>query len=353
MDTAGVATHRRLDTQVARERFALEAAASDAALAASPDGAQGWVTIAGHHLRLRVAGRELTDRVPGAFAQVRRHATSGGALTLDVDVWDEAGARVGPPDVEVWDRARSADGRFFEHATPHVVSWLDRASHRLVARVRSARGLSPGSLFQPFSGLLAVWLADRGTPAIHAGAVARDGRAVIVAGSSGAGKSTVTLSCLAAGFDYLGDDFVVLSSPEGGTPHTVHAVYGTAHLDRDHLARFSALDRATEVPALPDGNKVVLRIADRFPDGFTLAARVQAIVLPRLAPGSPTLLRQAPKSAALLAMIPSSLFIRSSATPAAFRALAGLVEAVPAYWLEMGTDLSAIPRALVRLWPGA
>jgi hypothetical protein len=162
----------------------------------------------------------------------------------------------------------------------------------------------------------------------------------------------VSLSCLSAGFDYLGDDFVVLSSPEGSTPHAVHAVYGTAHLDRDHLAHFPAL-RCVEAQAVPGDNKVVLRIADRFPDGLAPAARVQVIVLPRIAPGSSTRLYPAAKSAALLAMIPSSLFVRPSATPAAFGGLAGLADAVPAYTLELGTDLSAIPGVMRALWASA
>ena len=41
---------------------------------------------------------------------------------------------------------------------------------------------------------------------LHAGAVARDGRALLVPGSPEAGKSSLTLALLQLGFDYLSDD---------------------------------------------------------------------------------------------------------------------------------------------------
>jgi hypothetical protein len=172
----------------------------------------------------------------------------------------------------------------------------------------------------------------------------------MIAGRSGAGKSTVSLSCLVAGFDYLGDDFVVLS-PEGAGTFSVHGVYGTAHLDREHLKRFPVLGRAAN--RVRGAGKAVIRIVDVFPARLSRAAIVQAIVLPRFAHDAGTHLREAPKPAALMAIASSSLFARPAATPAAFHALAALVDAVPAYWLEMGSDLSVIPRALESLVPSA
>ena len=73
----------------------------------------------------------------------------------------------------------------------------------------------------------------------HAGAVGTEGGGILVAGPSGAGKSTVTMACLSAGFDFAGDDHVLLTFGEDGV--VAHALYGTAKLHRDAPWRVPAL----------------------------------------------------------------------------------------------------------------
>lgn len=51
-----------------------------------------------------------------------------------------------------------------------------------------------------------------GTPVLHASAVAVDGRAIVLTGESGAGKSTFAAAVCAAGGELIADDFVPLSA---------------------------------------------------------------------------------------------------------------------------------------------
>lgn len=46
--------------------------------------------------------------------------------------------------------------------------------------------------------------------AVHAACLVREGRALLVCGRPGAGKTTLTLALVAAGFDYAGDDIALL-----------------------------------------------------------------------------------------------------------------------------------------------
>ena len=55
-----------------------------------------------------------------------------------------------------------------------------------------------------------VWLG-----LIHGAAVARNNKGIGLAGPSGSGKSTLTAGLLSAGFDYLADDMIALSAPDG------------------------------------------------------------------------------------------------------------------------------------------
>jgi hypothetical protein len=59
-------------------------------------------------------------------------------------------------------------------------------------------------------------LAARGLLVLHAGAVARDGAAVLVIGATGAGKSTTVVAAGGAGWTVLADDLVVVRVGEAG-----------------------------------------------------------------------------------------------------------------------------------------
>ena len=47
---------------------------------------------------------------------------------------------------------------------------------------------------------------------LHGAVVGAEGRGILIAGRGGAGKSTLSVSCLLAGMDFVGDDYVFLSA---------------------------------------------------------------------------------------------------------------------------------------------
>ena len=90
----------------------------------------------------------------------------------------------------------------------------------------------------PFRIILS-WLCNRHRMQIvHGAAVAIDGRAVLLAGAGGSGKSTTALACALAGLGYLGDDYCAVEPGAG----KVHMVYQTAKLFRPTLDMLPALD---------------------------------------------------------------------------------------------------------------
>jgi HprK-related kinase B len=60
------------------------------------------------------------------------------------------------------------------------------------------------------------WRLDQGWILAHAGAVARDGRCLALAGPSGSGKSTAALELVAAGLDFVSNDRLLLKARNGG-----------------------------------------------------------------------------------------------------------------------------------------
>ena len=116
--------------------------------------------------------------------------------------------------------------------TDWLVTWdADTSSLLALHRVSRVALWHPGVTPPPreraeFCRPLLHWLAILdGHVVIHAGAVAIDGRGVLVAGAGNAGKSTLVRACWAAGWDVLGDNVVELAPVGGG--NRIFPVYPT------------------------------------------------------------------------------------------------------------------------------
>jgi hypothetical protein len=121
---------------------------------------------------------------------------------------------------------------------------------------------------------------------LHAGAVSRDGRAVLIAGPGGSGKSTLATLLVDRGFRYLGDDVVALDPSTG----EVHPFPASPLVRTDPGRPLSA----SEVLLLPrrrvaiDASRV-----DRAPTPVGL------VVLPSYQPGELRIWRSSPAVAAI------------------------------------------------------
>lgn len=114
--------------------------------------------------------------------------------------------------------------------------------HRIIGRCPTRRGLAP--LIHGLVGLISI----RAHPylfAIHGSGLARPEGALILAGRSGCGKTTMAAALMAAGWDYLSDDTILLAP---GTleavpvPYSLSIKQGSWNLLR---SRFPTLGRNT------------------------------------------------------------------------------------------------------------
>ncbi len=78
--------------------------------------------------------------------------------------------------------------------------------------------------------LFFLWGESRNMLMAHAAVVGTDGKGVIIAGHGGTGKSTLAVSCLLAGMEFVSDDFVFFSS-EGELK--AFPIYSIVCLNRD------------------------------------------------------------------------------------------------------------------------
>lgn len=72
----------------------------------------------------------------------------------------------------------------------------------------------PGDLIYHLTDRIVFHLADKskGVHCLHAAAVAKNGRAIVIPANSGAGKSTFTTWLVTQGFDYLSDELILIDA---------------------------------------------------------------------------------------------------------------------------------------------
>jgi hypothetical protein len=110
--------------------------------------------------------------------------------------------------------------------------------------------------------MLAEWVRGFGACLVHCGAVALNGRAIFLTGSSGSGKSTHILRMLARGASFVADDLALLRSGSAGL--RLMQFRDVANLKTETVDTFPELSHLRNAPIRGDG-KFSISIPERFP----------------------------------------------------------------------------------------
>lgn len=311
-----------------------------------------WIESAGGPIRLRVVGRRLAVHLGASLGHL---AGREQAAALDIDLWDQAATGVGCPlssDPSAFPRDVNGTLVRVEPAGRcrlwtggnGSVTELDIAGGRMVGWRADGSRLSLEERGRPFPVVLQAWLQSRGVVTVHAAAVACDGRAALIVGDSGSGKSTTALVCAAAGLGFLGDDQVAISW-SGGTA-TAHSLFASARVDGLGEQVWEAFPEAVHPPANGAGKALVLLA----PPAATVvpSAAVVAVIVATVSPGEDSRLDRGTAKDALRATVPSTLLgvvdDRATVLQACARALLGRTT----YRLRLGRDLEAVPALVAR-----
>jgi hypothetical protein len=317
--------------------------------------------IAGLRIRLRAGGSRLLDELWPAVAHRAADLPSnvdGHGRPVDPDLtialWDSASTGVALPRISWMVAPEDENPRQIRIARGDGIRMSYRASEReLVAlddRANVAMMWSPDPADitvhvrgAPLLMILHWWLRSRGVHPIHAGAVGGADGGVLLVGRGGSGKSTTAISCLLDGMFYASDDYVGLlgSSQEPA----VASMYCTAKLDPPQATRFPELEPTLRAFG-PPGEKVLGFVHELLPDLVVAGFPIRAVLCPRVGTGTTTAIQPLRPAAALSALAPSTLLGLPLPDPTAFAAMAGAVEHLPSFRLELGTDLSGVVAAV-------
>ena len=90
-------------------------------------------------------------------------------------------------------------------------------------------------------------------------------------------------------------------------------------------------------------------LQDHYPEKVVAGFPLKAILLPRVTGGTATTLKMTSAGTVLGALAPSTLVQLPGSNQDALRAMTNLVRQLPCYVLEVGTDISKIPKTISNL----
>ena len=310
------------------------------------------VGIAESCVRLCFAGNALVEPIMAALdhRRIRHH----GDPDVTIGLFDFFSTGLRPAAVDLLNQRVLTDGAswgwsehglhlLYQRSPSLVVQTFDAARQRALFWISDASELPAWDRCKPLLQALHWSLARGPWQPIHAGAVCGAHGGVLLGGKGGAGKSTTALSCVRAGWRYAGDDYVLVNTRP---KPRVENVFSSARLWDDMLVRFPELHGTLANPDACSQQKADLRLADRMPRQDFVGFPLRAILLPRVSQGSHSVTRPASNAQALLALAPTTLLMLYANSSKVFKRIAELVNALPAFWLDLGTDLDVVPLAI-------
>jgi hypothetical protein len=174
--------------------------------------------------------------LPPGPADYRLDALSGSASLyrprmIPQDMDTDIHASAGQQSYALW------FGRF-----SHAIHLVDRPAAAAAYWIDDADAVPAWERARPFLPAFQAMLAPTDWLGVHGAGIAWRGRGILLAGRGKAGKTSLSLAALSAGWRFTGDDFILMDS---ATPEMA-PLYATARLRADMAPRFAALRSATE-----------------------------------------------------------------------------------------------------------
>jgi hypothetical protein len=224
--------------------------------------------------------------------------------------------------------------------------------------VDGPRGLAEGYLIEPEAMHLDIrmsflhfalveLLKQHGLYTIHAAAMEKGGRGVLISGASGRGKTTCCVSLLRAGYRCLSDDHPLLRETESGFEVLSFPV--KIDVTEQTVQFFEELRQANG--KLHSGvRKQYFYVEELFSDAEADSCHPAAILFPRVVDAPTSRLEPLPKGRALEELMRQGMLVLDrEVARRQFHSFSRLIAQTPCYRLHFGEDFLALPDLVGRL----
>lgn len=217
---------------------------------------------------------------------------------------------------------------------------LDRKTNRAV--VWFGAGAAP-DWFANLPGLPMMHALSIGTPwaAIHAAAVGRNDRTLLLAGNGHVGKTTAAVACARAGWDYAGDDYVYANT----LTSRIEPLYCSARLRADMASAFPDLIDSAAARRSDGELRYELRLPAQLRQAEVRGGALAAILLPRRRGAKLPTFSAARRFDAVPALYTSMTLVQFGWPEAIIKKIAAIIGLAPVFFVDTGQNTAAIPEA--------
>jgi hypothetical protein len=308
-------------------------------------------------VRIAFAGDNLARLLVPALSHLEIAPSPSPDVTFHV--WDSRSTGVAMADPPFALKGRSARAAFTDrgeiwgmdstrirsafHWIEYSVNLMNTETKTGICWVRTADALPYWTKAAPLRTLFHWWTEGNHCQLLHAAGVGRDGSGILVTGRGGVGKSTTALICLAAGMQYLSDDYLIVRRDP--SPRAF-SLYCTAKINADQVERFPQFRAMVANSASLGDEKAVLYLYPECARSIARSMSLTAALTPRIASQIQTEVVPTSK----LALQRAAAFTTMSQLPHASRRtyefIERLIGALPSLELVLGSARDGVAMVL-------
>lgn len=313
------------------------------------------LAIGSAQIRMHFASRESQVLFTRPFAHLAEPSIPKAAVRLDIYVLHD---RPGGEPLEAWNRferesSHEKQRQLYQSKGQHllyqheskVLAGYDSHAQKAYYYIPSLDMLPFYEKAAPMRMIFHHLAEENGWSLVHGAAVGLDGKGILLVGAGGSGKTTTALSAAMSGFEYLGDDYVILNPKDG----SILSLYQSGKFRWDAGKILTGIEKlAVNTHADRKGifflNEGIARVSKKLP--------FCGVVIPRIGGGRVSSYRPLPAAKALLVLSSSTIFQMPGSGKSTLQSISKAIRNVPAYEMVLGTCPEEINSKLAELIKG-